>query len=230
MSVAFEIDESLERMELRRRREDLSRGDMARLQNYLKAKRLHQQQENAEAAQIAFSCLDGLGPVVRELRHTKIEAERFPEGTRIRELYDEAETLRAPFELLQREHSEKDGQLKAAKDALARYNVETASTPRQYQELAADVEFYQAKLRPVAPKMFAARSQFENARESLRHAYRQYSQMVDELNSIGSLTRPLAASERIEDRASEVGEVSRLTYLLEALLQPQAKAAQRSAA
>jgi chromosome segregation ATPase len=222
MSVTvFEIDESLELMDLRHRRENLtlSSGHMSRLQKYLKAKRLHQKQESAEAAQIAFSCLAGLDPVVRELRHSKVEAARFPVGSRIRALFDEAETLRAPLKTLEREYSELAAQQNSAQAAFDAYDVERAKSPREYYELEAAASFYAEKMSLLFPRVMEARREFDHANSCLLSAYREYGQLVNELNSIKPLTRPLAARKQDRDeRAREVGEVARLEYLIDTIL------------
>jgi chromosome segregation ATPase len=217
--AAFEIDESIERKMLRSREQDLSKGEQRQIAEYLTHKREGLRAEAAEAAQTAFSCLAGLEPVVRELRHTMLEAARFPVGSRIRALFDEAETLRAPLKTLEREYAELAAQHKTAQSAFDAYDVERAKSPREYYELEAAASFYAEKMSLLFPRVMEARREFDHANSCLRSAYREYGQLVTELNSIGSLARPLPARKQDRDeRAREVGEVARLEYLIDAIL------------
>jgi chromosome segregation ATPase len=226
----FEINENLERIIMRREVDAQDKHTQARIRDYLRQKRAWVNEQRAGAERLAYGALASLNPVVRELRHTKLEAARFPEGTRIRELFDLVESLRGPFAAIEREHNELTAQLRAAQTALNAYDVERAASPHEFNQLTTTLDFYTRKRSSHSPKMFEARAQYETAQSSFRHAYAEYSRLVDELNAIGPLDRPLAEGERIEDRARDAGEIARLEFLIAAILKPGERILQSSAA
>jgi hypothetical protein len=103
---------------------------------------------------------------------------------------------------------------------MGNFDHEAATSPLELTTAIATEDFYKRKLRSISPRYFAARAQLTALDGDLKYSYAAYSRLVDALNVIGEPSRPFADGERVEDRAREVGETSRLTYLIEDLMQP----------
>ncbi len=200
------------------------------LQNYLQQKQEHRKAEIKEYERDSEARWALFGKkVCRVQRKKKLQPSEFARGTRIRDAYELLQELRQVYEPLQEQFLEALRTHDQTKAELERYDPESASE-FDFRDAVARECFWRGRQRVMGSKARVARGNFEYAQQTLRHQYAAYSGLVEALNAIGPLDRPLARHERLEDRAREVGEVARLEFILSAILSPVAKVAQRSAA
>ncbi len=155
-------------------------------------------------------------PPVAVLRHERLEAADFPEGTRIRELFDQVKELTASYEAAKNDFDEVAALCARAQRTLDEADPEVMPAGR-YAAIAAELELNKRRSSSVTERLCRARVALSDAKQLLGAAYKEYSDSADRLNAIGLIDRPLGNMETLSDRAKEVGEVARLEYLLDYL-------------
>ncbi len=199
--------------------EELNAYEQKRLKAYSSEKRRWQREQWSQIESEMEARLMSLDPKVRCLRRVKLEPVDFEKGTRVRDYYENVQPARAAYEPLQENFLEALGNFHRAEADLKNYDPES-TTEFEYRDRVARLDFWRRRLRVAGPKARMARQEFGTVETTFKHEYATYSRLVDELNSIAALDRPVASHETIEERAREAGEISRLEYLLEAMLTP----------
>jgi hypothetical protein len=204
----------------RHKLDEQSASTKRRFDEYAREKRAWLKKRNASYDEQTAEILSNADPKINMLHHSRIDPASFPDGCRIRELHRQVESLRESFAILETEFSEARTLHQAAKRIMDNFDHEAATSPLQLTTAITTEDFYGRKLRSISPRYFAARSNVQAIESDLKYSYAAYSHLVDALNVFGEPSRPLAEGERVEDRAREVGETARLTYLIFALMQP----------
>ncbi len=201
--------------------EELDAFAQKRLKAYSSEKRTWQRKQWSLIEKDMESRLTSLDPKVRCLRHAKLEPVDFEKGTRVRDYYENVQPARAAYEPLQENFLEALGNFNRAEADLKNYDPESTSDSEfEYRDRVARLDYWRRKFKVAGPKARMARQEFAAIESVFRHEYAAYTRFVDELNSIAALDRPVASHETIEERAREAGEISRLEYLIEAMLTP----------
>jgi hypothetical protein len=199
--------------------EELDALTQKRLKAYVSEKRKWQREQWTQIESEMEARLSSHDPKVRCLRRVKLEPTEFEKGTRVRDYYENVEPARATFEPLQEAFLEALGNSRKAEAELKNYDPDSTSE-FEYRDRVARLDFWRRKLKVVGPKARMARQEFNAAETTFKLEYATYVRRLDEINSLGVVSRPLAAHETIEERAREAGEISRLDYIIQAMLKP----------
>jgi hypothetical protein len=202
------------------------------IRKYLADRRRWLKMKNEEALAYEAAALENAtaGPSVQVLRHRKLLPEQFPEGTRVRRLSDKLQPLRAALAAVETDYYELRDKLDQTKEALKQFNLESVTDPLEYTNLVATLDFYKRKFNLIAPKFQKAQSNLSNTQITLQMAYGEYASMVDELNHIGPVDRPLREFDRLSDRAREAGRIAELEFLIDFTLRPSSELRPQTAA